>query len=122
MVGQRDDEHGVSVGDIVDGKYRVDGVLGTGGMAVVWAAYHLRLDERVALKVLRRDCAESPEALARFRREARAAAKIKGEHVARVMDVGALADGTPYMVMECLDGSDLAEWLRSSGRLPLQQA
>jgi eukaryotic-like serine/threonine-protein kinase len=122
MAGEQHDEHGISVGDIVDGKYRVDGVLGTGGMAVVWAAYHLRLDERVALKVLRRDCADSPEALARFRREARAAVKIKGEHVARVMDVGALADGTPYMVMECLVGSDLAEWLRASGRLPLQQA
>jgi eukaryotic-like serine/threonine-protein kinase len=125
MAGQQHDEHGMhgmKVGDVIDGKYRVDGVLGTGGMAVVWSAHHLQLDERVALKVLRRDCAENPEALTRFRREARAAVKIKGEHVARVMDVGALGDGTPYMVMEHLDGSDLAEWLRTSGRLPLVQA
>jgi eukaryotic-like serine/threonine-protein kinase len=117
-----DSEQSLQPGDIVDGKYRVDDVLGSGGMAVVWAAYHLRLDERVAIKVLRRECADSPEALARFRREARAAVKIKGEHVARVMDVGSLPDGTPYMVMEYLEGTDLANWLRTSGRLAPQQA
>ena len=116
------EQYGFSPGDVIDGKYRVDTVLGTGGMAVVWAAHHLQLDERVAIKVLRRECADSAEALARFRREARAAVKIKGEHVARVMDVGALPDGTPYMVMEHLDGLDLSQRLRGSGPLEPQLA
>src|SRR6187200_179148 len=97
----------VSPGEILAGKYRVERVLGAGGMGVVVAALHLELDQRVAVKFLLAHIA-SPEATARFVREARAAVKIRSEHVARVIDVGRLEDGAPYMVMEYLEGRDLA--------------
>jgi len=64
----------------------------------------------------------NPEAVARFAREARAAVKIKSEHVARVSDVGTLANGAPYMVMEYLEGGDLSSWLEQHGRLSVEQA
>jgi serine/threonine-protein kinase len=109
-------------GDVLAGKYRVERVLGAGGMGVVVAAHHLQLDERVALKFLHPDVERSVEATSRFVREARAAAKIKSEHVARVTDVGELENGSPYMVMEYLEGSDLSERLETDGPLPVAQA
>ncbi|MET0594874.1 MAG: serine/threonine-protein kinase, partial [Polyangiaceae bacterium] len=109
-------------GEIVGGKYRIDGVLGGGAMGIVYAAHHLQLDERVALKVLRGELLAYPEAVKRFAREARAAAKIKNEHVARVFDVGEREDGTPYIVMESLEGEDLARWLASRGALRFEEA
>jgi predicted Ser/Thr protein kinase len=109
-------------GAILAGKYRVEKVLGVGGMGVVVAATHLQLEERVALKFLTADALQSGEAVARFAREARAAVKIKSEHVARVIDVGTLETGAPYMVMEYLDGSDLAAVLRTRGALPVEEA
>jgi eukaryotic-like serine/threonine-protein kinase len=111
-----------SEGDILAGKYRIDRILGAGGMGVVVAAHHIRLDERVAIKFLLPEMMEHGEAVARFEREARAAVKIKSEHVARVSDVGTLENGAPYMVMEYLQGSDLADWLRQRGPLPIEQA
>jgi serine/threonine-protein kinase len=114
-------ELGLRLGDVIDGKYRIDGVLGTGGMAIVLAAHHLQLDDRVAIKLLRPSSLDNPELVMRFRREARAAVKIKGEHAARVIDVGQL-HGTPFMVMEYLHGADLSQWLRRSKRLPVEQA
>ena len=113
---------GVQPGDILAGKYRVERVLGRGGMGVVVAAHHLQLDEKVALKFLLPDALGNPEAVGRFLREARAAVKIKSEHVARVIDVGQLENGSPYMVMEYLEGGDLAGWLRQRGALPVEQA
>jgi hypothetical protein len=113
---------GVREGDVLAGKYRVERVLGAGGMGVVVAAYHLQLDERVALKFLLPEALGNPEAVARFAREARAAVKIKNEHVARVIDVGTLANGAPYMVMEYLEGGDLAAWIKQRGPLPIEQA
>ena len=113
---------GVREGDILAGKYRVERVLGIGGMGVVVAAHHLQLDEKVALKFLLPDALDNSEAVARFAREARAAVKIKSEHVARVIDVGALPNGAPYMVMEYLDGGDLAAWIEERGALPVEQA
>ena len=80
----------VRQGDILAGKYRVEKVLGIGGMGVVVSALHLELDQRVALKFLLPDAATKPDVIARFSREARAAAKIRSEHVARVSDVGTL--------------------------------
>jgi eukaryotic-like serine/threonine-protein kinase len=77
----------VREGEVLAGKYRVERVLGMGGMGVVVAAWHLQLDERVALKFLLPGFAENGEVVARFAREARSAAKIKSEHVARVTDV-----------------------------------
>lgn len=115
------DNHGVfelSAGQIVADKYRIDGVMGTGGMGVVVAATHVELDQRVAIKFLRE---VSPEALARFQREARLLVRLKSPHVARVFDVGALEDDTPYIVMEHLDGSDLSAVIASRGRLPLEE-
>jgi serine/threonine-protein kinase len=112
----------VREGDILAGKYRVERVLGVGGMGVVVAAHHIQLDEKVALKFLLPEALGNAQAVARFAREARAAVKIKSEHVARVIDVGTLPNGAPYMVMEYLDGGDLAGWLEQRGALPIEQA
>lgn len=109
----------LSAGQIVADKYRIDGIMGTGGMGVVVAATHVELDQRVAIKFLRE---VSPEALARFQREARLLVKLKSPHVARVFDVGALEDDTPFIVMEHLDGSDLSTVLGARGRLPYEEA
>lgn len=111
---------GLEVGTILAGKYRVDRVLGAGGMGVVIAAYHLHLDERVAIKFLLPQFHQNRELVARFLREARAAIKIKSEHVARITDVGTLDNGAPYMVMEFLDGSDLASWISKRGPLSVE--
>jgi tRNA A-37 threonylcarbamoyl transferase component Bud32 len=91
-------------------------------MGVVVAAYHLQLQQKVALKFLLPEALSNAEAVERFAREARAAVKITSEHVARVVDVGTLETGAPYMVMEFLEGHDLAQWVRLRGSLPLEQA
>jgi serine/threonine-protein kinase len=122
MANSTDLQIGVSPGDVLAGKYRVEHVLGVGGMGVVVAAHHIQLDERVALKFLLPEALANPAALSRFEREARAAVKIKSEHVARVTDVGRLESGVPYMVMEYLDGRDLSSWLANSGPLGVEQA
>ena len=108
-------------GQILAGKYRVERVLGVGGMGLVVAARHLQLDERVALKFMLWEMLTNAEAVARFAREARAAVRIKSEHVARVSDVGVLESGAPYMVMEYLDGGDLSAWLKQHGQLTVEQ-
>jgi serine/threonine-protein kinase len=113
---------GVREGQVLAGKYRVEKVLGVGGMGAVVAAHHLQLDTKVALKFLLPAMLEHPEAVGRFSREARSAVKITSEHVARVFDVGTLHDGAPYMVMEFLEGVDLGTWLRHRGPLPVEQA
>ncbi|MFZ5892291.1 MAG: serine/threonine protein kinase [Myxococcota bacterium] len=115
-------ENEVVEGQVLAGKYRVERVLGKGGMGVVVAAQHLVLDELVAMKFLLPEALASGEAVARFEREARAAVKIKSEHVVRVTDVGRLESGAPYMVMEYLNGEDLATWLRERGALPIDLA
>jgi serine/threonine-protein kinase len=112
----------VAIGDLIADKYQVERVIGEGGMGVVVAARHLELDERVAIKFLLPEALTNAEAVARFAREARAAVKIKSEHVARTYDVGRLDTGAPYMVMEYLEGTDLAKRLRATGPLPIQQA
>ena len=91
-------------------------------MGLVVEATHLALDERVALKFLRREARERPDIVARFAREARAAAKIKSDHVARVYDVGGAAEGSPFIVMEYLEGSDLEHVLATRGRLDILDA
>jgi serine/threonine protein kinase len=113
---------GVQAGDLLAGKYLIDKVLGAGGMGVVVAAHHIHLDEKVAIKFLLPDAIGNPEAMARFSREARAASKIKSEHVARVIDVGTLENGAPYIVMEYLEGGDLANWLQRQGALSIEDA
>jgi serine/threonine-protein kinase len=111
----------VREGDVVAGKYRVERVLGVGGMGVVVAAHHLQLDQKVALKFLLPQALANREIVARFDREARALARIRSEHVARVIDVGALESNAPYMVMEYLEGGDLASWLDHRGVLTVEQ-
>ena len=110
------------VGSILGGKYQVEGILGQGGMGVVVAARHIELDQKVAIKCLLAHAQSVPEIVERFTREARAAAKIHGEHVARVIDVGRFDDGTPFMVMEHLRGHDLADELANKGPLPVVDA
>jgi serine/threonine-protein kinase len=112
---------GVHEGDVIAQKYAVERVLGAGGMGVVVAARHLKLDERVAIKFIHPDALGNAEAVARFEREARTAVRIKSEHVARVIDVGTLETGAPYMVMEYLEGEDLAAWLSHRGPLSVVQ-
>ncbi|WP_437725063.1 protein kinase domain-containing protein [Sorangium sp. So ce861] len=112
----------VEPGTVLAGKYRVERIIGQGGMGVVVEARHIVLDERVALKFLLPAFTEHPEGSARFLREAKAGMRIKSEHVARVSDVGTLENGAPYMVMELLTGSDLARLLRDQGVLGLEDA
>ncbi len=109
----------VREGDRIDNKYRVEHVLGAGGMGVVVAALHEALGNKVAIKLLLPDTLSSDEMLERFQREGRAAAKLRSDHVAHVFDVGVLDDGAPYMVMEYLEGRDLSDVVRSHGPLPL---
>ncbi|MCB9576347.1 MAG: serine/threonine protein kinase [Polyangiaceae bacterium] len=110
-------------GTILADKYRVERVLGEGGMGVVLEAVQVDLERHVAIKLMHTsDRHEREESLARFRREAKAAAKLRGDHVVRVLDVGKLDADTPYMVMELLEGADLRSTLDDRGPLPVQEA
>jgi eukaryotic-like serine/threonine-protein kinase len=109
-------------GSIIGGKYRVEGVIGRGGMGVVLAAEHVGLGRPVAIKLLNRSTDTSSEAVERFLREGRAAAQLQSRHVVRVFDVGTLSDGAAHVVMERLEGADLAAVLREEGPLPVEVA
>lgn len=109
-------------GDVIAGKYVVGRVLGQGGMGVVVTARHEQLHHDVALKFLLPGAVASPEVVARFMREARVAAKIRSEHVARVLDVDTLPGGAPYLVMELLEGEDLKSVITGHGVMPIRQA
>ncbi len=111
----------VKEGDILAGKYRVDRVLGVGGMGIVVQATHTVLNDRVALKFLLPELLENEATAARFLREAQATVRIKSPHVARVTDVGKLENGAPYMVMEFLEGKDLGHVLED-GPLDVETA
>ena len=111
----------LQAGDLLMGKYRIDKRLGAGAMGVVYAATHTQLRQRVAIKVMRPSAADK-EQLERFLREARASVGLKTQHVARVLDVGTTDDGAPYMVMEHLDGRDLAAELRDRGPMSIAEA
>ncbi len=102
-------------GTVLLGKYRVEEILGTGGMGRVVRASHQYLAQSVAIKILLPQMAESPSTVARFLREAQATVKLKNEHIARVIDVGTMPDGTPFMIMEYLEGNDLNQILRHHG-------
>ena len=106
-----------AAGTVLLDKYRIDHVLGSGGMGMVVAATHLQLQEKVAIKFLLPQAAAHPDVVTRFMREGQAAARLKGEHAARVIDVGILPDGTPYLVMEHLAGRDLAAVIASQERV-----
>jgi serine/threonine protein kinase len=112
----------VQIGDILASKYRVERVLGQGGMGVVVAARHEQLGFPVALKFMLPAALHNEAAKERFLREARAAGRLRGEHVARVMDFGTLDNGAPYIVMEFLEGTDLQGVLAQAGRLAPHEA
>jgi serine/threonine-protein kinase len=111
----------VVAGALIAGKYRVERLLGDGGMGVVVSAVHVKLGERRAIKMMRPAIAVNPEATRRFLREAQAAARLRSEHVAKVYDVDE-ADGVPIMIMEYLEGADLAAVLSADGPLAVGEA
>ncbi|HSQ67540.1 MAG TPA: protein kinase, partial [Polyangiaceae bacterium] len=105
-------------GDLLGGKYRLERLLGEGGMGVVFVALHVPLDERVAIKVLHPRRAFDPQIVTRFVREAKTGFKLRSEHVVRTLDVGVHATprgGLPYIVMELLDGQELGRRIDTSG-------
>ena len=109
-------------GELVDGRYRIDAYLGGGGMASVYRATHAVLEQPVAIKVVCPLVRAVPGMAQRFLREARAATQLKSEHVARVTDVGTMADGAPFMVMEYLEGQDLGALIESEAAIPVEDA
>jgi eukaryotic-like serine/threonine-protein kinase len=110
------------VGAVVAGKYRIERKLGEGGMGLVVAASHLTLGGQVALKFLTTGDEIRPEAVTRFTREAQSVTRIKSEHIARVLDMGTVESGAPYIVMELLEGLDLHKFVRRKGPLPIADA
>lgn len=110
----------IAPGQVIGERYLAGEVLGGGGMGVVVAGTHVLLGTPVAIKLIHSDLKDNEEAVQRFVQEARAAASLKGEHIARVFDVGLLPSGEPYLVMEQLEGVGLDDYLHERG--PLAQA
>jgi serine/threonine-protein kinase len=107
-------------GAILEGAYRLVRVIGQGGMGAVYEAVQLRLNKRVAIKIMSHDLASNTVALARFHREAEITSRLGHPHLVTVMDFGTSESGEPYLVMEMLDGEDLEVRLGKVGRLPLE--
>src|SRR3954471_7733584 len=110
------------VGTVLAGTYRLTRLIAEGGMGTVYEAVQVRLNRRFAVKLLTRESAGNPEALARFRREAEVTAKLAHPHIVQVADFGATDEGDPYLIMEYLDGEDLEQRLRRVGRFNLGSA
>ncbi len=113
---------GVRPGEMISDKFRLEEVVGSGGMGVVFKAWHLELEEHVALKFLLPSRAGDPELRGRFALEARAAAKLRSKHTVRVHDVGVLHGKLPFIVMEYLRGRTVGEILKERGSLPIELA
>jgi serine/threonine-protein kinase len=111
----------LGVGDVVAGKYAVERVLGRGGMGQIVAAKHMELGTMVAVKIVLPEALGSEATVGRFKREALAMASLRSEHAVRIIDVGDL-EGMPYLIMEYLEGADLAAELRRRGALPVKEA
>jgi eukaryotic-like serine/threonine-protein kinase len=109
-------------GQVMLGKYRVERLLGRGGMGEVYEARHVVVGRRFAIKFLKHALTEGKDAHARFLREAQAAGALDNEHIAAVVDFDWTADGAPFLVMEYLNGESLAATLRREGKLPLRRA
>jgi serine/threonine protein kinase len=110
------------IGSVVGGTYRITRHIGSGGSSHVFEAEHQRLGSSVAVKLLRPDIESGRKVAQRFRREARAMARLHSEHIVSVLDCGELDDGTPYLVMELLEGEDLRSLLNREGSLPVRRA
>jgi serine/threonine-protein kinase len=104
------------------GNYRAVSLLGEGGMGVVYLAEHPEIGRKVAVKVLHRDFARDEQLLGRFLNEARAANAIRHPNIIEILDSGMLADRTPFLVMELLEGESLASRIKREGRLPIRDA
>ncbi|HET6416250.1 MAG TPA: serine/threonine-protein kinase [Polyangiales bacterium] len=113
--------HGL-LGHTIDQRYRVESLLGEGGMGLVYRVRHTQLNKPLAIKVLRRENTRDPEVLARFRREAESASAIGNEHIVDINDFGVLDDGSTYFVMECLEGIDLIDAIDAAQRMPEARA
>jgi serine/threonine-protein kinase len=107
---------------MIAGKYQVERVLGMGGVGMVVAARHVTLGQMFAIKFLLPNAAHDENDVRRFMREAQSAVQLKNEHVTRVIDIAELDDGSPYIVLEYLEGQDLGATLRMSGPLPTMEA
>jgi eukaryotic-like serine/threonine-protein kinase len=116
------DDDALVIGSVLDGRYRIDGVLGTGGMGRVYAAEHVGLGRPVAIKVLHADMNKNREAAQRFQREALASGRLEHPNIVNVSDFGTLESGDCFLVMEQLDGQSLGEHLELHGPLPWQDA
>ena len=112
----------VSVGDVLAGRYTIVRALGEGGMALVFEGEHVRLGQRVAIKLIRPELAGHAELVTRFEREGRAASRLRSRHAARIFDVDVTEAGVPFLTMELLDGNDLAAELERRGPLPIAEA
>lgn len=115
-------ELGVSIGQVFETKYRVDAIIGQGGMGIVCACTNLDLNKKIAIKMLKPDVLTDVDATTRFKREASAASQLTSEYVAKVTDYGVFDNRVPFMVMEYLDGLDLADYLEQSGTIPVMWA
>jgi serine/threonine protein kinase len=111
-----------SAGDVIDGKYRIDGYIGEGGMGAVARAWHTLRKAPVALKFMAPHLASDPSAVERFMNEAVAASQLKSEHIVQVYDVGKLPGGSPYLVLEFLEGRDAADLVEKEGTSGLEVA
>ncbi len=109
-------------GQLVAGKFRLDAMIGRGGMGSVWSATHVGLGHRLAIKLIAREFVRSSEALRRFDAEAKAAARLQSRHVVQVFDNGTLDDGTPYIAMELLAGENVSDRITRAGPLSLSEA
>ncbi|HET7541909.1 MAG TPA: serine/threonine-protein kinase [Polyangiaceae bacterium] len=109
-------------GEILGGKYRLEQEIGRGSMGTVWSAVHLTLGQRVAIKLIAAEHAQSLEARQRFSTEAKAAARLRSRYVVQVYDDGETPEGTPFIVLEYLDGETLEQRLERERDLPLNEA
>jgi eukaryotic-like serine/threonine-protein kinase len=109
-------------GKIIRDKYAIEGIMGRGGMGVVFRARHVQLGSLVALKFMRPEVQEVPNAVERFLREARIAASLQSDHAVKIFDVDSDQDGTPYMAMEFLEGEELSKRLHRTGVIPAKEA
>ena len=109
-------------GAVIDEKYEIVALVGRGGMGAVFEAMHVRLNQRVAIKMLHPYVKDLPGSIERFEREARAAGQLQSPNITRVLDVETKKTALPYMVMEFLDGKDLGQELAAHGRLPICDA
>src|SRR5437870_2828217 len=111
-----------SIGEVIDGKYQIERMLGEGGMGAVAKATHLLRRAPVALKFMSPNVVAFPGAVERFLNEGVAASQIESDHVVHIFDVGKLPNGSPYLVMEYMEGSDLSDLLAREGRPGLEIA